>query len=71
MNQSYYNEFFEKGNRKIYFVLYQIGLPSDAPVYILKKILEELNFSGLLAQYSSRRPGWQKNGLSRFFAIAR
>jgi len=29
----YYNEFFEKGQQKIYFDLYQIGLPSDDPVY--------------------------------------
>lgn len=54
MKQSYYNEFFEKGQQKIYFDLYQIGLPSDDPVYTLKKVLEELNYSSLLAQYSSK-----------------
>lgn len=54
MKHSYYNEFFEKGQQKIYFDLYQIGLPSDDPVYTLKKILEELNYSGLLARYSSK-----------------
>lgn len=32
-----YNDLFEKGQLKIYFNLYQIGLPSEDPVYILKK----------------------------------
>ena len=54
MNQSYYNEFFEKGQLKIHFDLYQIGFPSDDPVYTLKKVLEELNYSSLLAQYSQK-----------------
>lgn len=54
MKQSYYNDFFEKGQQKIYFDLYQIGLPSDDPVYTLKKVLEELNYLSLLAQYSSK-----------------
>lgn len=52
--KSYYNEFFEKGQLKIHFDLYQIGLPSDDPVYTLKKVLEELNYSSLLAQYSNK-----------------
>ena len=50
----YYNEFFEKGQLKIHFDLYQIGLPSDDPVYTLKKILEDLNYTSLLAQYSNK-----------------
>jgi len=50
----YYNEFFELGQQKIYFDLYQLGLPSDDPVYTLKKVLEELNYSSLLAQYSTK-----------------
>jgi len=54
MNPYYYNEFFEKGQQKIYFDLYQIGLPSDDPVYTLKKVLEELNYSSLLARYSTK-----------------
>lgn len=53
-NTSYYNEFFELGQQKIYFDLYQIGLPSDDPVYSLKKILEELNYTSLFAQYSNK-----------------
>jgi hypothetical protein len=52
--KSYYNDFFEKGQLKIHFNLYQIGLPSDDPVYTLKKILEDLNYTSLLAQYSSK-----------------
>ena len=50
----YYNEFFEKGQLKIHFDLYQIGLPSDDPVYTLKKVLEDLNYTSLLAQYKSK-----------------
>ncbi|GMQ55830.1 hypothetical protein AN1V17_02220 [Vallitalea sediminicola] len=51
---TYYNEFFEIGQQKINFNLYQIGLPANDPVYTLKKILEELNFSSLLARYSNK-----------------
>lgn len=50
----YYNEFFELGQQKIYFDLYQLGLPSDDPVYTLKKVMEELNYSSLLAEYSTK-----------------
>ena len=51
---SYYNEFFEKGQLKIHFDLYQIGLPSDDPVYTLKNIMEELNYTALLEQYANK-----------------
>jgi len=51
---TYYTEFFEKGQLKIHFDLYQIGLPSDDPVYTLKKILEDLNYTSLLAQYKTK-----------------
>jgi transposase len=54
MMSPYYNEFFEKGQLKIYFDLYQFGLPADDPVYTLKNVLEELNYTNLLAQYSSK-----------------
>lgn len=54
MNTSYYNEFFEKGQQKIYFDLYQIGLPSDDPVYTLNKVLEELDYSSLVARYNTK-----------------
>ena len=51
---TYCNVFFEKEQLKFYFNQYQIGLPSDDPVYTLKKVLEELNYSSLLAQYSNK-----------------
>lgn len=49
----YYNEFFEFGQQQIHFNLYQIGLPQDDPVYTLKKVMEELDFTGLTANYSN------------------
>lgn len=54
MKQTYYNEFFEKGQLKIHFDLYQIGVPSDDPVYTLKKVMEDLNYTSLLAECSSK-----------------
>ena len=54
LTNSYYNDFFEIGQQKIYFDLYQLGLPSDDPVYTLIKVLEELDYSGLIARYSQR-----------------
>lgn len=53
MKQSYYNQFFEKGQQVIHFNLYKIGLPADDIVYTLIKVLEELDFSSLLARYSN------------------
>ena len=52
--QDYYNEFFEKGQQKINFSFFELGLPSDDPVYTLKKVLEDLDYSGLLARYSTK-----------------
>lgn len=54
IKQNYYNEFFELGQQKINFSLYELGLPSDDPVYTLKKVMEEMDFSGLLARYSDK-----------------
>ena len=54
LNQEYYNDFFEKGQLKIHFKLLDIGLPSDDPVYTLKKVLEDLDYSGLLGRYSKK-----------------
>lgn len=51
---TYYNEFFEKEQQKIHFDLYQIGLPSDDPVYTLNKVLEELDYSSLVARYNNK-----------------
>ncbi len=52
--QDYYNEFFEMGQQKINFSFYELSLPDDDPVYTLKKVMEELDFSGLLARYSDK-----------------
>ncbi len=46
--------FFEIGQQKINFSFYELGLPNDDPVYTLKKVMEELDFSGLLACYSDQ-----------------
>lgn len=47
--QEYYNEFYELGQQKMNFSFFELRLPDDDPVYILKKVMEELDFSGLLA----------------------
>ena len=52
--QDYYNEFFELGQQKINFSFYELSLPDDDPVYTLKKVMEDIDFSGLLAQYSNK-----------------
>ena len=54
LNTNYYNEFFEKGQQKIYFDLYQLGLPADDPVYTLKKVMEDLDYTRLIGQYSDK-----------------
>ena len=53
-NTKYYNEFFELGQQKINFNFYELCLPDDDPVYTLKKVMEELDFTGLLTQYSNK-----------------
>jgi len=50
----YYNEFFELGQQKINFNFFELSLPDDDPVYTLKKVMEEMDFSSLLAQYSNK-----------------
>ena len=52
--QDYYNDFFEIGQQKINFSFFELSLPDDDPVYTLKKVMEELDFSGLLACYSNK-----------------
>lgn len=52
--QDYYNEFFELGQQKINFSFFELCLPDDDPVYTLKKVMEDLDFSGLLANYSDQ-----------------
>ena len=55
MNTSdYYNEFFELGQQKINFSFYEIGLPADDEVHTLKKVLEDLDYTSLIAQYSDK-----------------
>ncbi len=53
-NNYYYNDFFEKGQQKINFSFFELHLPDDDPVYTLKKVLEEMDFSSLTAQYSNK-----------------
>ena len=52
--QDYYNDFFDIGQQKINFSFFELSLPDDDPVYTLKKVMEELDFSGLLACYSDK-----------------
>ena len=52
--QSYYNEFFELGQQKINFSFYELSLPDDDPVFTLKNVMEEMDFTALLAQYSGK-----------------
>ena len=52
--QDYYNEFFELGQQKINFSFYEIGLPADDEVHTLKKVLEDLDYTSLIAQYSDK-----------------
>ncbi|MDE5780417.1 MAG: IS1182 family transposase [Lachnospiraceae bacterium] len=53
-SNKYYNEFFELGQQKINFSFFELRLPDDDPVYTLKKVIEELDFSGLLANCSDK-----------------
>ena len=52
--QDYYNEFFELGQQKMNFKFYELSLPDDDPVFTLKKVMEEMDFTALLAQYSDK-----------------
>ena len=54
LKQDYYNEFFELGQQKINFSFFELHLPDDDPVYTLKKVMEDFDFSKLLAQYSDK-----------------
>ena len=53
-NSKYYNEFFELGQQKINFKFFELSLPDHDPVYTLKKVMEEMDFSSLMAQYSNK-----------------
>lgn len=54
LNNRYYNEFFELGQQKMNFKFFELSLPDDDPVYTLKNVMEEMDFSNLLAQYSNK-----------------
>ncbi|EOS36451.1 hypothetical protein C808_04022 [Lachnospiraceae bacterium M18-1] len=54
LTKDYYNNFFEFEQQKINFNLYELALPHHDPVYTLKKVMEDLDFSGLLACYSDQ-----------------
>ena len=54
LNNKYYNDFFEIGQQKINFRFFELGLSDDDPVYTLKKVMEELDFSGLSANCSDK-----------------
>ena len=54
LSNKYYNEFFELGQQKINFNFLELSLPDDDPVYTLKKVMEELDFTKLLAKYSNK-----------------
>ena len=54
LTTNYYTDFFELGQQKINFNFYKLSLPDDDPVYTLKKVMEDLDFSGLLANCSDK-----------------
>ena len=54
LTTNYYNDFFEFGQQKINFSFFELSLPDDDPVYTLKKVMKELDFSGLLANCSDK-----------------
>lgn len=54
LTNDYYNDFFDLGQQKINFSFFELHLPDDDPVYTLKKVMEDLDFTGLLACYSDK-----------------
>ena len=54
LNNDYYNDFFDLGQQKINFSFFDLHLPDDDPVYTLKKVMEEMDFSSLTARYSNK-----------------
>lgn len=53
-NNTYYNDFFDLGQQKINFNFFELRLPENDPVFTLKKVLEDIDFSGLTARYSAK-----------------
>ena len=60
LTNNYYNDFFELGQQKINFSFFELSLPDDDPVYTLKKVMEELDFSGLYSLPSCRSHGFYR-----------
>lgn len=54
LNDIYYTDYFELGQQKLETCFLSLRLPEDDPVFTLKKVLEELDFSSLLARYSNK-----------------
>ena len=54
LTTNYYTDFFELGQQKMNFSFFELSLPDDDPVYTLKKVMEDLDFSGLLANCSNK-----------------
>ncbi len=54
ITNNYYNDFFDLGQQKINFSFFELHLPDDDPVYTLKKVMEEMDFSSLTARYSNK-----------------
>ena len=54
LTTNYYNDFFEFGQQKINFSFFELSLPDDNSIYTLKKVMEDLDFSGLLANCSDK-----------------
>ena len=61
--QDYYNDFFEIGQQKINFSFFELSLPDDDPVYTLKKVMEELEYTSMRWNYV----GSEKYGCKRAF----
>ncbi len=66
LNNNYYNNFFGFGQQKIKFNFYELCLPDDDPVYTLKKVMEDLDFSSLLARCSKK----ERNGYNPIMMYA-
>ncbi len=52
--QEYHNEFFDKGQLISKYHFLEMQIPKNDAVYSLKEVMDELDFSGLLSQYSKR-----------------
>ena len=53
-NNTYYTDYFELGQQKLDTCFLSLRLPEKDPVFTLKKVLEELDFSNLLERYSDK-----------------